>query len=576
MEERPEVVQKDQRESNLFNKLEEYTFKRFTESELIKFKILKSNESRRLFLQKYFKKNLDALVFLLGYRDLGEFHIQEIQALSQVWKITDTPNRNLWLWSRGFFKTSLITEAHSIYLIINNPNIRILLVSNTISVAQDILRNIKNHYMTNSMFRYFFKEFCPEPNMAGKIEFGTSEEFTVRCRTKVKKEPTMMVAGVGTNLTGLHFDYIKCDDLVTKDSVTNDSQIQASKDYYSSLRHLFDKAAVPREDVVGTIYHFNDLYCSVLRKSGLFKESFIPARKNGKAIFPERLTDDKLDELVADPSIGPYQFQTQYMLNPINPAEAKFKEEWLKYYGTKDIPLPQGLAQYICVDPASTTKKKSDYTVITRWGVDDKGKTYLLQGIRDKVTAFQRIDMLFDMVSKSKNLRWVKYEVIGGRHGDLEVIEQRKRQTGIFFTIKETKGTTHSKADRIEQRLVGQYHAGNVLLPEQDYFVSKYDGKVYNFVQLLKLEYLQFPFTEHDDILDCQAQLFEETLVKGVKTAVEQKQEGVTADQWEKMYSEIEKCKSSTGMNSQQAQHFIYARKLGQQLRRRAVINRGI
>ncbi len=531
-----------------------------------------TEESAREFIAAFCRYDFKSLVYLLGYRDTGSFHEKEIKALSQVSEITDNPVRRLWLWSRGFFKTSLITESHSIFLILNNPNIRILLVSNTISVAEDILRNIKNHFMQNALFRYYFPDFCPEPNTAGKVEFGTTEEFTVKCRTRSRKEPTMMVAGIGTNLTGLHFDYIKCDDLVTKDSVTNDSQIQQSKDYYSSLRHLFDKAAVPREDVVGTIYHFNDLYTSVLRKSGLFEESFIPARKDGRAIFPERLTDEKLDELVADPSIGPYQFQTQYMLNPVNPADAKFKEEWLKYYGTKDEPLPQGLAEYICVDPASTTKKKSDYTVITRWGVDDRGRTYLLQGVRDKLTTFQRIDILFEFVSRATNLRWVKYEVIGGRHGDLEVIEQRKRTQGIYFNLKETKGTTHSKADRIEQRLVGQYHAGNVLLPFEDYFVSKLDGRVYNFVQQLKLEYLQFPFTEHDDILDCQAQLFEEPLIKGVKTAVEQKKSGITFDQWDKMYDEIDAWKAKLpGMSNKEVQHRIYSRKLGNQLRRRAI-----
>lgn len=523
---------------------------------------------QKLFIKEFCKLDFASLVFMLGYRDLGEFHAQQISALSQVWEITDTPVRRLWLWSRGFFKTSLITESHSIYLIVNNVDIRILLVSNTISVAEDILRNIKNHFMNNELFRYYFSEFCPEANAIGKVEFGTTEEFTIPNRKKSKKEPTMMVAGIGTNLTGLHFDYIKCDDLVTKNSVTNDTQIQASKDYYSSLRHLFDKAAVPREDVVGTIYHFNDLYSSVLRKSRLFKESFIPARKEGRAIFPERLPDEKLEELISDPSIGPYQFQTQYMLNPVNPAEAKFKEEWLKFYGTKDIPLPQGLVEYICVDPASTTHKKSDYTVITRWGVDDRGKTYLLQGIRDKVTAFQRIDLLFECVSKAKNLKWVKYEVTGGRHGDLEVIEQRKREKGIFFTIKETKATSHSKADRIEQRLVGQYHAGNVLLPEEMYFISKLDGKVYNFVQLLKLEYLQFPFTEHDDILDCQSQLFEEPLMRGTKTTVEQKKEGITYDQLEKMYAEIDKWKAMyPDLSNAQVQHRIYSRKLGQKVR---------
>lgn len=531
-------------------------------------KLAKDEEGARAFIANFCRFDLASLIFMLGYRDIGAFHIDQINALSQVWEITDRPSRRLWLWSRGFFKTSLITESHSIYLIINNPNIRILLVSNTISVAEDILRNIKNHFMTNTLFRYYFPEFCPVANTAGKIEFGTTEEFTVKCRSRACKEPTMMVAGVGTNLTGLHFDYIKCDDLVTKDSVTNDSQIKASKDYYSSLRPLFDKTAVPREDVVGTIYHFNDLYTSVLRKSGLFEESFIPARKDGKAIFPERLNDAALDDLVADPSIGPYQFQTQYMLNPVNPADAKFKEEWLKYYES----IPNGLAEYICVDPASTTHKKSDYTVIIRWGVDEKGRTYLLQGVRDKLTAFQRIDLLFDFVSRAKNLRWVKYEVIGGRHGDLEVIEQRKRQSSKFFTIKETKGTTHSKADRIEQRLVGQYHAGNVLLPREDYFISKFDGRVYNFSQLLKLEYLQFPFTEHDDILDCQAQLFEEPLIKGVKAVEEKRKEGITADQWDKMYSEIDRWKKDyPNLSNSEVQHKIYSRKLGEQLRRRAV-----
>jgi phage terminase large subunit-like protein len=518
------------------------------------------------FIKRFIPYNFPSLVFLLGYRDIGEFHKAEIKALSQVREIKDDSVRRLWLWSRGFFKTSLITEAHSIYLILNNPDIRILLVSNTISVAEDILRNIKSHFMNNGLFRSYFPGFCPQANTAGKIEFGTTEEFLIPCRSRARKEPTMMVAGIGTNLTGLHFDYIKCDDLVTKDSVTNDSQIQASKEYYASLRHLFDKAAVPREDIIGTIYHFNDLYCSVLRKSGLFRESFIPARKEGTAVFPERLPDDKLDELISDPSVGPYQFQTQYMLNPVNPAEAKFKDEWLKYYDK----TPDGLAQYITVDPASTQKKKSDYTVILRWGVDDTGRSFLLDGIRDKLTSYQRVDALFYMVGKSRNLKWVKYEVIGGRHGDLEVIEERKRAKGVFFNIKETKSTTHSKIDRIEQRLVGQYHAGNVLLPASLYFISKYDGKVHDLVNLLKLEYLQFPFTEHDDILDCQSQLYEEPLVKGVKTPKEQKQEGITANQWDKMYEEMDRWKQQyPGARTSQIQHMIFSRKLGNKLRQR-------
>lgn len=509
-----------------------------------------STQGRFLLLKEFFKSDFRSLIYLLGYKQLGAFHVPQVEALSQVRILDDTTSiRRLWLWSRGFFKTTLITECHSVYLILNNPNIRILLCSNTIDVSKDMMRNIKGHFIGNQALRHFFKEFCPIPNSVGKIEFGTSEEFVVPCRTAVLKEPTVMVAGVGTNLTGRHYDYMKLDDLVTKDSVTNDTQIQASKDYYASLRHLFDKAAVPREDVVGTIYHFNDLYYSVLQKSKLFKESFIPARLNDQATFPERLPDSELDKLIADPSVGPWQFATQYMLNPINPADAKFKAEWLRYYGVGDVRLPDGLAEYIQVDPASTVKKKSDFTVIERWGVDNKGNSYLLEGVRDKLTAFQRIDILFEIASHAKNLKWVTYEVIGGRHGDLEEIERRQMEAAQKvtvgrpayrrFTVKETKATVSSKIDRIEQRLVGQYHAGKVFLPQNLYYVSKYDGKVYDFIQLLKLEYLQFPFTEHDDILDCQAQLFEEHIIKGQKLESKEPTSSMTAADWDRMYSEL-------------------------------------
>lgn len=534
-----------------------------------------SDNARFLFLREFFCRDFRSLIYLLGYKTLGAFHDDQVTALGSVRVLDEfTPTRRLWLWSRGFFKTTLITECHSVYLILNNPNIRILLGSNTISIAEDMLKNIKNHFIGNIALRHFYKEFCPEANTVGKIEFGTSEDFTVPCRTLMRKEPTIMVAGVGTNLTGLHFDYMKLDDLVTKDSITNDTQIQASKDYYASLRHLYDKAAVPREDVVGTIYHFNDLY-SVLRKSKLFVESFIPARINGKATFPERLPDVELDKLIADPSVGPWQFSTQYMLSPINPADAKFKEEWLKQYDT----LPEGMAEYVQVDPASTVKKKSDYTVIERWGVDSGGSQYLLEGVRDKLTAFQRIDKLFEIVSRCKNLKWVKYEVIGGRHGDLEEIERRQRDMAMKvvvggtpyrrFTVKETKSDSMSKVDRIEQRLVGQYHAGRVLWPEHCYFISKFDNKVHDFVQEFKLEYLQFPFTEHDDCLDTQAQMFDEAVIKGEKQkdAVPMGK-GMTAADWDRMYAELKRFSNQyPGLSSDEVQHKISNNKLRIKLR---------
>ena len=492
------------------------------------------NELKRLAAQTYFMTNFKAFVGLLGFKDIGEFHVNELLKMEKT--PLGVPSRRLWLWARGHFKTSIISEAHTIYLLVNNPDLRVLVVSNTLEIAKTMLRNIKEQFIKNEDFRFFFREFCPKANKEGKIEFGTTESFTVCNRKRVLKEPSVMCAGVGTNLTGLHFDYMKIDDLVTKDSVTNDTQINLSKEYYASLRQLYDNPLTPREDIIGTTYHFNDLYQDLI-KNNEFQKSIIPIRdKDGKINFHERFTEEGIVSLENDPSIGPYAFASQYLLNPVNPKDVKFKEEWIKFYDK----IPENCSEYICVDPASTQKKKSDYTVIERWGIDHEGCHYLIEAVRDRLTSFERIDALFRIAKNSKNLRWVKYEVLGGRHGDLEVIKEKQIKEGFSFFIKETKSTTSSKRDRIEQRLVGPYYAGKILLPRILPYFSKYTSRTHDFVQELKLELLQFPFTEHDDILDCQSQMFEEELILGQENKAEANKKWGTANDWEKFYKDTE------------------------------------
>ena len=511
---------------------------RFNEEELKDWSLLVSNESKRIFLREFFKRNFEAFVYLLGYRDTGVFHKEEIRKL-QSQRFVEGSVRKLWLWSRGFFKTSLITEAHTVWLIVNNPDIRILIVSWTLDVAKKPLAAIRNHFTSNEDFRYFFKEFCPTPNKEGKIEFGTTESLTIPNRTKSLKEPTLMCAGVGTNITGLHFDWMKIDDLVTKDSVTNDIQVQASKDYYSLLRPIFDNPTLPREDVIGTIYHFNDLH-SCMRKNKEFEESFIPVEKDGTFVFPERIGKEAFERLCLDPSMNPYDIQSQYYLNPIDPAQRKFKDEWIKYYDD----LPKGLSEYLLCDPASQVKKKtSDFTVMERWGVDADMNFYLLDGIRDRLLSNERVDLYVSMAKQSKRLKGAKYEVIGGRHGDLENIHDKFLLERLHIEPKETKATTASKQDRIEQRLTGQFHAGKIYLPRSLKKVYRHDGKDYDFVQEYLLEYRQFPFSEHDDILDCHSQLFDgEYIVKGDGVETLKKQES----EWDWLMKQVRKQKQKS------------------------------
>lgn len=495
-----------------------------------------TDAERDMAIKEFIKRDFFSLIWVLGYRDIGGVHLKEIEKLNRV-KIIDkkTPVQRLWLWARGHFKTSIITVADTIRLILLNPDCRILITSNTIDISKKMLGEVKDHFTNNGLFRDLYPQYCPKENSVGRIEFGSQESFTIPCRTRILKEPTLMCSGYGTNLTGLHFDWIKADDLVTRDSVTNDTQLQQSREHFASLRSLFDNPEVPKMDVVGTPYHFADVYAQI-RKTLFYDKSIIPVRnENGDVAFKERFTDAGIEALVNDPTIGPYEFSTQYMLNPIDPSQAKFKGEWLKEY---DI-LPEGCSEYICVDPASTTKKKSDYTVIERWGRDYRGDDYLIEGIRDKLTVFQRMDKIVEIARRCKRLSTVKYEALGGRHGDLETLQKRFLDENIPIIPKETKGTAASKKDRIEQRLVPRFHGGKIFLPRACVFKSEYDGKVYDFVQLYKTEYLQHPLNEHDDILDCHTQMYEDPFImeSGVKPiAPTGEKKGITADEEEKFY----------------------------------------
>ena len=234
------------------------------------------------------------------------------------------------------------------------------------------------------------------------------------------------------------------------------------------------------------------------------------------------------ESICMDPSMNPYDIQSQYLLNPIDPAQRKFKDEWVKYYDS----IPDGLSEYVLCDPASAVKKKSDFTVMMRWGVDKNMNIYLLDGTRDKLLANERVDAYVGMSKRAKRLKGAKYEVLGGRHGDLENICDRFLSERLHITPQETKSTNASKQDRIEQRLVGQFHAGKVLLPRTMKRVYKYNGKSYDFVEELLLEFRQFPFSEHDDVLDCMSQLFDGEFIQKGLDKIEPKKEESEFNWW--------------------------------------------
>lgn len=412
----------------------------------------------------------------------------------------------LWLMFRASFKTTVISIAHTIQLMLLYPDIRILIASHKKDGGSaEILRAIKQHFIANPKMRHLFPEYCPKPNQMGIIEWGTTEKVTLpnRSPSAIFPEATIEIAGHTTDVTGRHYDYIKADDLVTKDSVTNETMIGKTRQYFSLLKFLFNQPEWGLMDVVGTPYHFNDLYATLRKSKGVSTWVCPIEDKEGNITFPERFTKDGVKRFISESGMSSYEASCQMYLNPIPTDEQVFRPEYFErpsfYYSI----APNPLKVYVFVDPANKRRKDSDYTAIISIGVNQKNEWYLLDIIRDKLGPDERIELALK-TCKKWCVNSIYYETIGFQDTDAHNLKRLAKEQGYQLSVNEIKASSQSKEDRIRGLQV-MYERGDVHWPVEYKYYSRYEKRTIDMVEVMRDEALMFPKCEHDDLLDCHS-----------------------------------------------------------------------
>lgn len=215
------------------------------------------------------------------------------------------PNRNkvLILMPRGTFKSSIVTIGFTLQYILNSPNARILIDSETYSKAKIFLAEIKGHLEGNQKYRAIFKHihgvYPDDTKKNGSVRWKDNE-IDLACRSRPMKEPSITCSGIDRSINGMHFDLIIEDDLHSEKNVTNKEQIQQVIDHRKLAQSLLDPG-MPRI-TVGTRWDYQDAYNYVLT---IQRSSYnILIRKaiedDGTYLFPERLTDEFLEEQKRD------------------------------------------------------------------------------------------------------------------------------------------------------------------------------------------------------------------------------------------------------------------------------------
>jgi hypothetical protein len=102
---------------------------------------------------------------------------------------------------RGHMKSSAITTAYTLWRLVQDRNMRILIVNETLSNSRNFLREIKEHITSNERF---LTRYGSWETTASKW----TEDSVVIPRTRISKEASLSVGGVLGNLVSLHNDLI--------------------------------------------------------------------------------------------------------------------------------------------------------------------------------------------------------------------------------------------------------------------------------------------------------------------------------------------------------------------------------
>lgn len=469
--------------------------------------------------QKYRGLSKKSLYFLakavLGYRDITVRTHWEYAKFIQ-----DLRNkRTIDLLPRGTFKTSVGTIAFCIWLLINNPNLFILIVSQTAGLAERMLLEIEAHLDgSNAMMNWLFPELI-RPNL--RYQPWSSEKMTVPNRTVLSGTPSIMALGVGGKAESLHFHVIIKDDLIGRAAMTSTLVMQEAIAWDDFSEPLFVSPSQDIERVHGTRWAINDLYSYKLTDPH-YKQFIRQAiDEEGNLFFPERVTAEFLRELRDRNYLS---FMSQYQNNPLSPENLDFRKEWLVMY---QLGYDNDKDEYFChvdgvdfwvsdmtvhliVDPASSgdldmnigealkrgrVVKANNAVVIL--GAHPSGRWFILdiwagrgQGINPEL---QVAEKMLEMV-----LRWRGYvrkgwvEAFGAEGGLITVFNMLCKDRNYSFPMEKIpRGQKKAKPIRIRSLIGPVAGSGNLCCrPTHDQFI---------------LEFSEFPQSLTFDTLDAVA-----------------------------------------------------------------------
>ena len=289
--------------------------------------------------------------------------------------------KTLQLAPRGYGKSTILTVARAIHEVLRNPDVRVLICSNTILQAEIFLREIRRHFEGNPVLREVFGDWV------STAKWQTSEIMVAPRRSRAK-ESTISCVGVGGPAVSRHYDVILADDLIDEENARTEGQRERTRAwFYQSLLPTLEPHG--RIHLVGTRYHYLDLYGALIE--GEYRECHQVIRALGpdrSTPWPEKFSVEWLEERRR--SMGTILFNSQYQ-NDVQAMKGRiFRADWMRYYDE----APPKLRIVQGVDLAISQRETADYFAHVTIGVDQNKHIYVLDAVQRRLTFQQQTDFI--------------------------------------------------------------------------------------------------------------------------------------------------------------------------------------
>lgn len=397
---------------------------------------------------------------------------------------------------RGHLKTTLLTIAYAIWLLLNDHDERILIYSANHTLAKKIYGLIRQLLEGKGPQGEFFLHCYPELQTTRAAREKWSENMLTIPRDTPYTDATIEASGIGATITGSHFTTELVDDVVGK--LENTTQMTKIIGDLDNLTPLLDSLETGKRRMVctpwgaydpGSQAERHDPDALVVRRC-MF-ERLDPTAPQGRRPITA-ISDFREEELIYRwrPSMArtveqakklakrnPYFMSCQYFCYPRSEHAIGFRPNWFRHFlrrgdlivevdqdGKEGRKIPLNACNvFITIDPIGAEKAGSygtrdantapsmdtDYVGIVVMAVAEDNVWYVLDVRRERYNNDAFVNVIFDLVSYYKP-KATFIEATAGQRWIFQVFMQEWRRGRPVFTLGEWSGGHASKPERIK------------------------------------------------------------------------------------------------------------------------------